>query len=119
MAMENYDDVILEFAVKSCKEREPITVIHKGEARKVCVHMVGIGKENKPVIHVFQFGGYSSKGTLTPETGAWRYLYLNEIDQVASIGTYEWYPIQMLKSETEYKPPAFISKVLMLAGGMR
>ncbi len=95
--------------------RTPTTFMYQGMIRKACPHLLGITKDNRMVCHGYQFGGGSSKGEVTPETGGWRFFYLDEISEISFGDPAVWYPGDLKKSEVEYKPPAFIIQILVVA----
>ena len=104
---------LIKHAVAS---RQSLTFTYKEHTRVVSPHLLGQTADGKFVCHAFQFSGFGSKGQLTPETGAWRYFYLDEIQDFGTSEFLPWYPETLQKSEGEYKPPAFITNVLVIVG---
>lgn len=92
----------------------PIAVFYKGDTRDICPHLLGETKDGRLVVHGFQFGGGSSKGPVTPETGSWKYFYVDEIEGNGFIVPGEWLPTGLAKTEGDYVPPAFIATVVAM-----
>lgn len=111
--------------LNAIRDKKSCSVSYKGKVRIFSPHMLAKthpieGKaEGRLVVQGFQFGGAGSKGDVTPETGGWRYFYLDEMSDaivVAKEGD-KWYPESSEALEKkEYIPPAFIAKVLAFVG---
>lgn len=101
---------------KAIENRRALIISHSGFTRKVCAHLLGETADGRTVIHAFQYGGKSSKGDITLKNASWRFFYINDIEALAASPTNEWYPLDLAKNEEEYVPPAFVAKVVALAG---
>lgn len=105
------------------RSKQSCSVGYKGKPRVFSPHMLaktapregkGVGRL---VVHGFQFGGAGSKGDVTPETGGWRYFYLDEMDDVVAFAGDSWYPVvDPTLEKKEYTTPAFIEKVIAFVG---
>jgi hypothetical protein len=84
---------------------------YQGHLREFSPYLLGVTKDGRLVLHAFQYGGASSKGPITPQNGAWRFFYLDEIEDPITPGG-DWYPKDFQKSEGDYRPPAFIATIL-------
>jgi hypothetical protein len=62
--------------------RRPVQVSYHGRCRLVCPHALG-WHNGRAMVLGYQTGGQTSTGTLHPDPRKrWRYMYLDEIDQI-------------------------------------
>lgn len=90
---------------------------YQGHARLACGYLLGKTKDDRLVLHAYQYGGAGSKGEVTdPSLGTWRFFYLDEMsDKVTAFDSDNvWYPLEFKKSEADYVPPKFITQVLAI-----
>ena len=89
-----------------------VSINYQGKPRELTPYLLGQTKDNRIVLHGFQYGGESSKGPVaSPEQGGWRFFYLDQIDGLWA-GPGPQFPETLVKSEGDYKPPAFIVMVM-------
>ena len=75
---------------EAIETKQQITATYKGFYREMCPHVIGM-KNGKEQSLFFQFGGSSSsQGAITPSTGGWRCLAINELTDV-KIREGEWH----------------------------
>lgn len=108
---------MIELLTKAVSNKKVVRFNYDNTERVVCPHLLGNSKKGL-VLQAFQFGGASSDGVVEgPEQGGWRYFYLDRVNylEVDNDST-EWYPVpDLTKAETEYKPPKFITEVIVAA----
>lgn len=109
------EDLVEKLLKAAVESKQPLSFEYQGLTRQVCPHMVGRAKDGRIVCHAYQYGGQSSKGAVTPDSGGWRFFYLAEIEGVADGYSLGWYPEDLKKSTAEYQPPSFIVEVLAVA----
>jgi hypothetical protein len=109
------DILTLTLLKPSIENRRAIRFLYQGHVRYMCPHLLAKTKDDRLVVHGFQFAGASSRGEIaTPEHGSWRFFYLDQVEDLRRAETQNWYPAQLKKSEGPYRPPAFIAEVLAI-----
>lgn len=91
--------------------------VYNGFERHVCPHMLGLSKDDRLVVHAFQYAGGDSKGGIErPEQGSWKFFYLDtfESQPLPLHPVNGWYPKDLKKAEGEYKPPKFVKQIISL-----
>jgi hypothetical protein len=77
--MSNYS-LIKEAILK----KQQVIATYQNLERYMCPHIIGKDNEGCEKAFFWQFGGLSkSGGTVTPSTGVWRCLFLNELSGVS------------------------------------
>jgi hypothetical protein len=81
----NYDLI-----AKAIKEKLQVTAYYQGFYREMCPHALGSKKGRKQALF-YQFGGESSKGTVTPgSTFNWRCIPIDGLTEV-TLQSGQWY----------------------------
>ena len=84
--MSNNYDLI----AKAIKEKLQVTAYYQGFYREMCPHALGSKKGRKQALF-YQFGGESSKGTVTPgSTFNWRCIPIDGLTEV-TLQSGQWY----------------------------
>lgn len=84
--MSNNYDLI----AKAIKEKLQVTAYYQGFYREMCPHALGSKKGRKQALF-YQFGGESSKGTVTPgSTFNWRCIPIDGLTEV-TLQPGQWY----------------------------
>ncbi|HAW3089386.1 TPA: hypothetical protein JLR96_005105 [Escherichia coli] len=84
--MSNNYDLI----AKAIKEKLQVTAYYQGFYREMCPHALGSKKGRKQALF-YQFGGESSKGTVTPgSTFNWRCIPIDGLTE-ATLQSGQWY----------------------------
>jgi hypothetical protein len=107
----------IEWMKKAVESGTPLVITYgtANAERRICPHMLGLSKTGMPVLHAFQYGGYSGKGNiLNPMDGEWRFFYLENIISASMLPASCWYPATLNKSEEKYTPPKFITEILAI-----
>ena len=97
---------------EAIRNKTPVSFYYQNTLRKVCPHLLGVTADERLVLHGYQYGGESSKGQVTPESGGWRFFYLDLFEMTTLDPGGAWYPEQLKKAEGPYQPPKFIAQVL-------
>ena len=125
--METFDPNLadpLRFAAifkTAIETKRSIHFKYGGHDRAICPYLLAKTNDGRMVVHGFQFAGQGSKGPIqSPEAGAWRFFYLDQMDagQEVEVRRSNWYPPSLQKSEDiveVYKPPKFVAQVIALA----
>lgn len=108
---------VLKTAIET---KRAVAFQYGGHERQVCPHLLAKTKDNRIVLHGFQFAGQGSKGPIpSPEEGTWRFFYLDQMDggQTLEVRRSNWYPPTLAKAEDgeAYKPPKFVTDVIAIA----
>ncbi|TGG94371.1 hypothetical protein [Escherichia coli] len=75
---------------KAIKEKLQVTAYYQGFYREMCPHALGSKKGRKQALF-YQFGGESSKGTVTPgSTFNWRCIPIDGLTEV-TLQSGQWY----------------------------
>lgn len=109
--------------LRAIRSKESCAVTYQGKRRVFSPHMLakthpkGESTEGRLVVHAYQWGGAGSKGEVTPETGGWRYFYLDEMNDSVAFAGDSWYPVPNEELEKkERMTPAFIETVIAFVG---
>ena len=65
------------------KNKQQVIATYQEHVRELCPHVIGT-KNGRQQALFYQFGGTSSKGTITPEQGAWRCLSISDLTDVST-----------------------------------
>ncbi|RDI10543.1 hypothetical protein [Comamonas sp. AG1104] len=80
---------IYDIIRSAIKNKQQVTATYKEHVRELCPHVIGT-KSGRERALFYQFGGTSSQGTITPEQGAWRCLFIEELSNVSTRNG-EWF----------------------------
>lgn len=63
--------------------KQIIKAKYDGYEREMCPHVIGTNKEGREHVFVYQFGGYSSKGKIIPNSKSnWRCIQIDKLENV-------------------------------------
>ena len=63
--------------------KQIIKAKYDGYEREMCPHVIGTNKEGREQVLVYQFGGYSSKGIITPNSSSnWRCIQIDKLENI-------------------------------------
>lgn len=113
MNLSKHQQDLVEYLKVAIEDEMNIEVLYTGFKRVATPHSLAETRDGRVVLHCYQFGGDSSKGPVTPESGGWRWLYLEQIESLA-IGPGPTYPSTMNLNKATYEPPQFIKSVLAM-----
>jgi len=106
---------LVDTLIDAIKQKISLKILYQGYIRDVSPYLLAESQKGSLVLHCFQFGGDSSQGPITVETGSWRFLYLDKLEFLSSaLDPNCWYPQKLAKAEGEYRPPPFIARVIAI-----
>ena len=106
----NPDNEFMKLLKHAVEESLPLEIMYQGHNRIVVPTLLGETASGRIVLHALQVAGSSKEGPVI--TPSWKFLYC---DQMASANLLvPSIPMQMKKSEGEYKCPGFITKILAM-----
>lgn len=104
---------------KAIKDQTPVLFSYQGYVREVLPLMLGETATKGVVLQAFQVGGSSSKGEVTPQTGAFRFFYLDEVEGLVLTKNEPapeyWAALPLKKSEAGYQQPPFVTNLLAIS----